>query len=351
MSAPLLTIAFPTYKRPHRIADSVIDTLKNDSKDIEVIVCDNSEDYLTKDKLENIKDERFSYHRNGKNLGFCGNFKQCIMNANGSFVLIVSDEDRINHSALDDILRIIKKQNLAHRGGQQQNANMHDSNQITEIISGVAYIENQDRWYITPPKNKNAHLSSKKTKNHPLYKLLRSYISGFLFNTKIAKYIYNNKIKDFEDTETYFYYPFWIIGWLSLEFGGAYTYNSKPLILKTQNDNSNYIGEGIGKKVQKVFSFASELECFVDKMKLSKDDTICIKSSLDAHSIYYIKTTTLRYDTSISWDDAYKQLLSKLKENRKYPYFSIIHFYYLSALMRAKAIIKRLIGYKQKYKT
>lgn len=114
---PLLTIAFPTYKRAHRIVDTINDTLQHKSKDIEVIVCDNSEDYDTKNILENIKDKRFSYYRNGRNLGFCGNFKQCIMNANGNFVLIVSDEDRIHHSALNDILNIIED----NGGGESHN--------------------------------------------------------------------------------------------------------------------------------------------------------------------------------------------------------------------------------------
>ena len=169
----LLTIAFPTYKRPLRIKDAVDDTLKLDCNEIEVIVCDNNEDYKTRDLLSSIKYFRFKYYRNDKNLGFCGNFKSCIMNAKGKFVLIVSDEDRVNHSAIYDILNIIKE-NI--RGGQRQ---------ISEIISGVAYIEEQDRYYVAPPKNKNKFLPPLEAKKHPLYKLLRSYISGFLFNTKI----------------------------------------------------------------------------------------------------------------------------------------------------------------------
>ena len=57
----MLTIAFPTYKRPHRIIDAVNDTLKIDSNDIEVIVCDNNEDYKTRDILSNIKDNPTLY--------------------------------------------------------------------------------------------------------------------------------------------------------------------------------------------------------------------------------------------------------------------------------------------------
>ena len=104
----LLTIAYPTYKRPFRVKEAVVDTLRLESDEIEVIVCDNNEDSKTKDILSSIEDSRFHYHSNGKNLGFCGNFKSCIMNAKGEFVLIVSDEDRVNHSAIFDILHIIK---------------------------------------------------------------------------------------------------------------------------------------------------------------------------------------------------------------------------------------------------
>ncbi|RDU58447.1 glycosyltransferase [Helicobacter sp. MIT 99-5507] len=114
----LLTIAFPTYKRPFRIKEAVNDTLKMDCNEIEVIVCDNNEDYQTRDLLSDIKDSRFKYYRNNKNLGLCGNFKSCIMNATGKFVLIISDEDRINPSAIYDILNIIKE-NI--RGGAAAN--------------------------------------------------------------------------------------------------------------------------------------------------------------------------------------------------------------------------------------
>lgn len=109
----LLTIAFPTYKRALRIQGALNDTLKIESDEIEVIVCDNNEDYQTRDLLSNIKDSRFKYYKNDRNLGFCGNFKACIMNAKGKFVLIVSDEDRVNPSAVYDILNIIRE----NRGG------------------------------------------------------------------------------------------------------------------------------------------------------------------------------------------------------------------------------------------
>lgn len=334
---PLLTIAFPTYKRAHRIVDTINDTLQHKSKDIEVIVCDNSEDYDTKNILENIKDKRFSYYRNGRNLGFCGNFKQCIMNANGNFVLIVSDEDRIHHSALNDILNIIED----NGGGNHI---------ISEIISGVAYIEEINRYYVAPPKNKNSFLKSNQIKKHYIYKLLRSYISGFLFNVKIAKKVYETKMKDFENTETYFYFPFWILSWLSLESGGVYTYNTKPLILKTQNEAKGYIEDekGIAKKL---FSFDSEIRCFRDKVILSKNDTLSIGANLDAYNIYYMKNVILRYDKSITFKNALKKYKEILEEYRKYPSLSIIYFYYLSFMIKVKSIIKKLIRYKPKYKT
>ena len=52
-------------------------------------------------------------------------------------------ENIFESDSAEACLNIIKE-NI--RGGQQQ---------ISEIISGVAYIEEQDRYYVAPPKNKN----------------------------------------------------------------------------------------------------------------------------------------------------------------------------------------------------
>lgn len=157
-------------------------------------------------------------------------------------------------------------------------------------------------------------------------------------------------MKDFENTETYFYFPFWILSWLSLESGGVYTYNTKPLILKTQNEAKGYIEDekGIAKKL---FSFDSEIRCFRDKVILSKNDTLSIGANLDAYNIYYMKNVILRYDKSITFKNALKKYKEILEEYRKYPSLSIIYFYYLSFMIKVKSIIKKLIRYKPKYKT
>lgn len=220
--------------------------------------------------------------------------------------------------------------------------------EISEIISGVAYIEEQDRYYIAPPKNKNQLLSPNKAKKHPLYKLLRSYVSGFLFNTKIAQNIYKNHIQPFENSEMYFYYPFWIIGWVGLNYGGLYTYNSKPLIFKTKNDSNGYIEDTT--KACKLFSFDSELKCLENKIELTKNDKLLIKSNIDANNIYYIKYVTLKHDKTIKWNEAFKKIKILLKNKRKYYMLSIMHFYFLNYLYKLKSIIKKTINHKPKYK-
>lgn len=177
---------------------------------------------------------------------------------------------------------------------------------------------------------------------------MRSYISGFLFNTKIAQDIYINKIKEFEDSEVYFYFPFWIVGWLGLDSGGLYTYNSKPLIFKMQNEKFGYIEDT--KQANKLFSFKSELQCLRDRIHLSKHDKAFTQSSLDAYNIHYIKYTILKHDKTISWEEAFKEIKQALKEGRKYHRLSIIHFYLFDYINKAKTIIKKIIRYKPKYK-
>lgn len=178
--------------------------------------------------------------------------------------------------------------------------------------------------------------------------MLRSYISGYLFNTKIAQNIYKNEMKEFQDCETYIYFPFWIVGWLGLKYGGIYTYNSKPLIFKMPNDANGYVEDT--SKAKKLFSFESELRILYDKIRLSKNDDLIIQCNLDANNIYYIKNVTLKYDKSIQWDKAFTKIKEIIKQNRKHPKISIIYFYYFSILMKTKNIIKKIIRYKSKYK-
>ena len=93
-----LSICIPTYNRPDSIdslsKDFFSPILDKYSEMIEIIVCDNSDEYECL-LNERFLDSRVKYDKNLVNLGFAGNIKKCIELATGEFLWIIADDDEI----------------------------------------------------------------------------------------------------------------------------------------------------------------------------------------------------------------------------------------------------------------
>lgn len=91
----LLSICIPTYNRGQCVYECVKKCLETiDTNDVEVVVSDNCSDDGTYEMMMSIKDERFSYYRNEKNIGY-PNIMYSVKRAKGRFALLISDEDEI----------------------------------------------------------------------------------------------------------------------------------------------------------------------------------------------------------------------------------------------------------------
>lgn len=94
---PLLTIAVPTYNRSDELNQLVRTFLMPaaNMEGVEVIVCDNSDEYHAKKNRRMFEMSAVNYRKNESNLGFHGNLLQCIVQSNGEWLWILSDDDDV----------------------------------------------------------------------------------------------------------------------------------------------------------------------------------------------------------------------------------------------------------------
>lgn len=94
MDKPLLSICIPTFNRAEIVYECVKNCLKNEFKELEVVVNDNCSTDNTKELLAKIEDSRFSYYRNESNIGY-QNLTVVLSKCKGKFALLMSDEDEV----------------------------------------------------------------------------------------------------------------------------------------------------------------------------------------------------------------------------------------------------------------
>ena len=108
MSNILLSFCIPTYYRANFINKTVNHLLQYQSNEIEIIASDNASPDNTESLLSKIKDPRFKYNRNKRNLGYDLNLLKCIEMASGKYLFFLSDDDIVELKEISWILEIIK---------------------------------------------------------------------------------------------------------------------------------------------------------------------------------------------------------------------------------------------------
>ena len=94
-ASPLFTIAIPTFNRAEWLERCVVSALSQTFRSFEVIVSDNASDDDTAGVLDRLSDERLIVVRQRRNIGATGNWNACVAAANGSYIVILSDDDSI----------------------------------------------------------------------------------------------------------------------------------------------------------------------------------------------------------------------------------------------------------------
>jgi len=113
-SAPLVTIAIPTYNRLNYLEESLKSALSQAYKNIEVLVGDNSGgaeigEWVAKAAMIN---PRIRYQHNTHNLGMAGNWNALADSAQGEFIAILGDDDRLTPHFVSSLIPMLTEGNV-----------------------------------------------------------------------------------------------------------------------------------------------------------------------------------------------------------------------------------------------
>jgi len=103
MIKPIITIAVPTYNRPDKLESLAQTFLLQASamNGVDVVVCDNSNCQHALENKHILKGSMVRYRKNDENLGFHGNLLECIAQAKGEWLWIISDDDEVDMQAFE----------------------------------------------------------------------------------------------------------------------------------------------------------------------------------------------------------------------------------------------------------
>lgn len=90
---PRVSICIPTFDRPDYAEKAVLSCLAQTYADYEIIVTDNSDNDLTRQRIESLRSPKVRYHKNTHNLGGIGNLTRAVSLAQGEFVKLLMDDD------------------------------------------------------------------------------------------------------------------------------------------------------------------------------------------------------------------------------------------------------------------
>ncbi|MGQ0708800.1 MAG: glycosyltransferase family 2 protein [Rhodoferax sp.] len=90
---PLITVAIPTLNRCNLLQRAVLSVLKQNIKDLDIIISDNGSIDGTREFLGKISDSRVTVLMAEKNEGMVPNWQRCLQHARGTYFLLMSDDD------------------------------------------------------------------------------------------------------------------------------------------------------------------------------------------------------------------------------------------------------------------
>ena len=106
ITRPWITLAIPTYRRPHLLRKALGSVLRQQYTDFlwDIIIVDNEPDDGKENDTERlvrqINDDRILYYRNSENIWVGDNFNRCFLLARGEWVMMLHDDDLLMSNAL-----------------------------------------------------------------------------------------------------------------------------------------------------------------------------------------------------------------------------------------------------------
>jgi glycosyltransferase involved in cell wall biosynthesis len=142
---PLVTIGIPTYNRANVLNRSIESALRQDYKNLEVIISDNASTDHTPAVCETyrLQDARIRYIRSPHNLGATANFLKALEVAKGEFFMWLGDDDWIDDTYVRRCVeRLLMDSNLALVSGTPR---YHRNG--TEVATGRTFDALDRSWW------------------------------------------------------------------------------------------------------------------------------------------------------------------------------------------------------------
>jgi hypothetical protein len=147
----ILSICIPTYNRNKELfqltQNFLIPALNTYEKEIEIIVCDNS-DINIASANKDILDNRIIYKKNDINLGFGSNLLRCFNEATSTYIWAISDNDPILWNGFEELIEYLIKANSI----KYANCIML-TYQTTDLLGKITYGNTQTNWNVTQNAN------------------------------------------------------------------------------------------------------------------------------------------------------------------------------------------------------
>ena len=109
---PLISIVIPTFRRPDTLKDSITSALNQKNFDDYIVIVvdnENEENTETEKLLKSYKDDKLYYYKNQENIGMTGNWNRCIELAQGKWLTLLHDDDKLLPDFLCNMLKAIKE--------------------------------------------------------------------------------------------------------------------------------------------------------------------------------------------------------------------------------------------------
>jgi len=102
---PLVSIGLPTFNRRSFFQRALESTLQQTYLNLQVVVSDNNSTDETVALLDTIDDPRVTILRQPANIGMMPNWNACLNAARGEFFLLLSDDDYLQPTAIEEMVR------------------------------------------------------------------------------------------------------------------------------------------------------------------------------------------------------------------------------------------------------
>src|SRR5882757_3279723 len=105
-----ISLCVPTYNRPETLKQLIHSFLKQDYRDKELIISDDTPNDSVEKLIKTYKNKSIKYFHNSPGLGFSQNLFKAIDHATGDYLIILGDDDVLLHKhVLSDYVKVFEE--------------------------------------------------------------------------------------------------------------------------------------------------------------------------------------------------------------------------------------------------